>query len=220
MLQDFIQAYESNISTEAAKMTFTQELNSWLPPLVAPSISPLPKVGSPAPSKSLLTLPLPDRRPAVVSFLRHCGCPFAEKTLLRLRTLAAAHPEVAFIAVSHSNQEATEKWLTDIGGAEDKDSNNAVQIVVDDATRSLYRAWGLGYSGLWHVLNPSSLREALRIGKEEAIGVRSTESGSRWQRAGSFAVDKAGIVRWTAVPDKADEFPEFEEGIRAVHPEM
>ncbi|KAF2240719.1 hypothetical protein BU26DRAFT_586724 [Trematosphaeria pertusa] len=55
-----------------------------------------PSVGQEAPSSSKLAIPAADGKPTVVTFLRYCGCPFAEKTFLGLRTVASQHPDVHF----------------------------------------------------------------------------------------------------------------------------
>lgn len=86
-----------------------------------------------------------------------------------------------FIAVSHSDTAATEKWLVSIEGA------GLVQMLVD-SDRKLYAQWGLGVSSFWHVLNPWSLWSVYTPGRNEHIWNKPTESGNRWQTAGSFGV--------------------------------
>ncbi|KAK2630245.1 hypothetical protein QTJ16_001065 [Diplocarpon rosae] len=189
-------------------MTFQQEFTSWFPPK-ALATSSVPEPGNLAPSTQKLPFPPSDGKPALVTFLRHCGCPFAEKTFLSLRDHASKHPITTHIAVSHSSPAATETWLASVGGP------GSVQVLVDDA-REIYAQWGLGVSSTWHVLNPWSLWEVYALGKREGIWNRPTESGSRWQTAGSFAVDGEGVVRWARVMGKADEVPDFEEGDRVL----
>lgn len=55
-----------------------------------------------------------------------------------------------------------------------------------------------------------------RLGREEGIWNRPTESGSRWQESGAFAVDGEGVVRWAGRAERADWIAEFEEGLRAL----
>lgn len=81
--------------------------------------------------------------------------------------------------------------------------------IINDVDRSLYAAWGLGTSSYWHVLSPSGLYAVYALGKKRDIWNRPTESGSRWQTAGSWAVDGQGIVRWGEKAGKADEVPDF-----------
>jgi hypothetical protein len=90
-----------------------------------------------------------------------------------------------------------------------------LQVVVDES-REAYTAWGLGVSSFGHVLSPSGLYSVWKLGREEGIWNRPTESGSRWQTAGSFGVDANGVVRWSRPAQGADEIPDFEEGARAV----
>ena len=186
-------------------MTYQQELKSWLAPSPAPTSSP-PSIGSNAPF-----IPnVPTRhRPLIITFLRHCGCPFAEKTFLSLRSYASSYPHITFVAVSHSDEASTDKWLEAVGGA------GQVQVIVD-AERKIYGEWGLGISGFWHVLNPLGMWNAYKLVKEEGIWNRPTESGSRWQKSGTFAIDGTGIVRWGHVAPGADWIPDWEEAIKTV----
>merc|ERR1712093_799611 len=130
----------------AFDMTFQQELSSWAFPKSV-STSPVPEIWSKAPSSSKLSLSSSDRKPTIVTFLRHCGCPFAEKTFRNLRDISSKDPSKNFVAVSHSSDPATKDWLDSIGG------KGNVRIIVDDK-RELYGKWGLGVSSTWHVLNP------------------------------------------------------------------
>jgi hypothetical protein len=92
-----------------------------------------------------------------------------------------------------------------------KNTQPTITIVVD-AEREAYGAWGLGTSSFWHVLG--SIGGVSKL-KEEGIVVRSTESGSRWQTAGNFGVDGEGMVRWSRKDERADDMPDFKEGIDA-----
>lgn len=130
-----------------------------------------------------------------------------------MRDAAAAHPNVRFVAVSHSDEPSTQKWLAEVGGP---GTTNPVEVIVD-AERKLYGAWGLGTSSMMHVLSPAGLYAVYKMAKERGIKNRPTESGSRWQTAGNFAVDAQGIVRWGGPAARADEVPTFEEALRAVN---
>jgi hypothetical protein len=74
----------------------------------------------------------------------------AEKTFIELRRLANKYTRLAFIAVSHSSKKATDRWISQMGGAW------SVQIVIDEE-REIYAAWGLGVSTTYRtsVENPS-----------------------------------------------------------------
>ncbi|KAG9190062.1 hypothetical protein G6011_08150 [Alternaria panax] len=190
-------------------MTWQTELASWLSP---PSVhtAETPTVGQKAPPTPKINL-AQDGKPTIITFLRHCGCPFAEKTFLNMRDIAKAHPDTTFIAVSHSDQGATERWLQALPQP-DKNTQPNLHVVVD-AQREAYSKWGLGTSSWWHVLGSIAGTSKL---KQEGISVRSTESGSRWQTAGNFAVDGEGVVRWVRVDKRADDMPDFKEGVDAL----
>ncbi|KAH8894778.1 hypothetical protein GQ53DRAFT_642352 [Thozetella sp. PMI_491] len=173
----------------------------------AKEVAPAPKVGDKAPSSE--QIPFPSPKPVLIVFLRHCGCPFAEKTFKSLSKFSSAHPEIHCIAVSHSTQDATDKWVVEVGGEWE------ISVLVD-YERDLYAQWGLGISTTWHALNPWSLYSTYRLGKEEGIWNRATESGTRWQTSGAFAVDAAGIVRWAKVARTADDVPNLEDARKAL----
>jgi len=55
-----------------------------------------------------------------------------------------------------------------------------------------------------------------KMGKSEDIWNRPTESGSRWQTSGSWAVDGKGVVRWGRVAKAADDVLDFGEGVKVL----
>jgi hypothetical protein len=124
-------------------------------------------------------------------------------------TAKYAYPDVRCIAVSHSDEPSTSKWIEAVGGA------GEVEIIVDPE-RTTYGKWGLGVSSFWHVLNPWSMSNVLKVGREERIWNRPTESGSRWQISGTFSVDGNGVVRYVQVARAADEIGDFEEALKSL----
>lgn len=90
----------------------------------------------------------------------------------------------------------------------------SVEVIVD-TERQLYAGWGLGVSSAWHVFNPWSMYSAYKLAKDEKIWNKGTESGTRWQTAGSFAVDRAGVVKWVKVAKSADDMPDLKEALKA-----
>ncbi|KAK4955743.1 hypothetical protein LTR10_006682 [Elasticomyces elasticus] len=193
-------------------MSFTQELSSWWAPKAATEIAKVPIVGSQAPNTANLDLSDPPR-PTILVFLRHCGCPFAEKTFLNFRDAAKANKYIDFIAVSHSSEESTQTWLASLPQAGSEPDN--LRVIVDEQVE-IYSAYGLGASGYGHVLSPASMYNVWQLGKSEGIWNRPTESGSRWQTGGFFAVDGDGIVRWGRAANRADEIPDFEAMVEAL----
>ena len=191
-------------------MTFQQEFNSWLSPS-GPETAEPPKIGERAPSTGKLQLP--DGKPAIITFLRHCGCPFAEKTFLNMRAAAQTHSDIDFVAVSHSDETSTDTWLKSIPQFGSEPPN--LRVVVDDG-KEAYAAWGLGTSSFMHVLNPTSMMSVFKLKRDEGIGQRPTESGNRWQTAGSFGVAANGIVRWGGPAQAASDIPDVEDAVKAV----
>ena len=191
-------------------MTFQQEISSWWS-LKGPQLAEAPKIGSKAPDSPKLQLQ--EGTPAVITFLRHCGCPFAEKTFLNLREVAKDQKDIDFIAVSHSEESSTNAWLKSLPQAGSEPSN--LRVMVDHAVE-IYAAWGLGPSSYAHVLDPRSLYSVWKLGRDEGIWNRPTESGSRWQTAGTFSVDANGILRWGGPTQRADEIPDFEKAVQGI----
>lgn len=127
----------------------------------------------------------------------------AEAAFLALRTAAAQHPDINFVAVSHSDQQSTDKWLEAVGGPGEGPSSS-VNVVVD-AERRVYAQWGLGTVSWGHLLSPSGLVGVWKLGREQRIWNRPTESGTRWQSSGNWAVDGEGYVRWGGAAARADD---------------
>jgi hypothetical protein len=170
---------------------------TFLPASALPVGSP-PGLGDPAPA---LPVTLEPGRPAVVAFLRHTGCPFAEATLRAMRDAAAADAGVQWIAISHAPADATDRWCGGIGGS------GGVQVVSDQSRRS-YAAWGLGQTSASHFLGRRSLGAVTRLARQ---GIRNTHpTGTRWQSAGTFALDRDRIVRWRHLPAHAGDLPDLD----------
>lgn len=193
-------------------------------------VAEFPKVGAAAPNSD--KIPLPDGKPTVIVFLRHCGCPcksdiqatikkkrpptdscppktVAEKSFKQLTTLSQKYPGLHCIAVSHSSAEATERWIPQVGGVWSTD------IVVDE-DRDLYAQWGLGLGNTWHISGPKVLYSVFRLGTDEGIWNRTTESGTRWQVSGAFAVDEGGVVRYAHMSKAADDLADLKVAAQSV----
>jgi len=173
-------------------------------PAPALTVGSPPRLGDPAPA---LPLTLEPGRPAVVAFLRHTGCPFAEATLRAMRDAAAAASELQWVAVSHAPADATDRWCHGFGGS------GGVQVV-SDSSRKSYAAWGLGQTNVSHFMGRRSLGAVGRLARH---GIRNTHpSGTRWQSAGTFALDREGVVRWRHLPEHAGDLPDLEAARAAV----
>lgn len=160
------------------------------------ALSPEPAIGDNAP-------PMPDfdsAKPyACLAFLRHVGCPFAEAMVKRLHREAATRNEMAFLVVSHGERSETRRWLSQIGGLP------VGSLLILDPERRIYGAWGVGYSSAAHFLGPKSLFGLLKLVLQ---GIRNrSASGTRWQRAATFIVDRKRKVVWKHMPSSAHELP-------------
>lgn len=172
-------------------------LRTFLPPDATEVTAP-PSVGSPAPG---LPGGVSEEGPLIVAFLRHVGCPFAEWTARELRAAASQHPDVEWIAVSHAPQAATTEWAEAVGGA-------GRVMLLSDPERRYYAAWGLGRTSVGHFAGRRSLSQVARLARE---GIRNRHpSGTRWQQAGTFAVDVDGTIAWRHLPSHAGDLPDLE----------
>ncbi len=124
-----------------------------------------------------------------------------------LRERAARSPELSWLAISHASAEQTERWAQALGGA------GAVRLACDPS-RGCYAEWGLERTSLGHFLGRRSLRAVAGLARE---GVRNRHpAGTRWQSAGTFALDRDGIVRWRALPEHAGDLPDLDAALAAV----
>lgn len=177
---------------------------TFIKPLPVP-VGAVPKVGEPA--------PVPPGPPLegsgqVICFLRHAGCPFAEATLKHLKEQHRIHPDITAVAVGHAPPQAAQLWRSKIGGAEGI-------VCIDDPSRRLYGEWGLGLTDGAHFAGVQSLAA---VGSLLGQGIRNRHpAGTRWQGAGSFAVDGRGIVRWRHLPHHAGDLPNLEEAFTSLH---
>lgn len=59
-----------------------------------------------------------------------------------------------------------------------------------------YSAYGLGISSWLHVLSPASMMNVFTLARKEGISNRPTESGTRWQTSGTYAIGEDGKIKW------------------------
>jgi hypothetical protein len=86
--------------------------------------------------------------------------------------------------------------------------------VLSDPSRRSYAGWGLGRTNLGHFLGRRSLAAVGRLARR---GIRNRHPhGTRWQSAGTFAVDGEGAVRWVHIPAYAGDLPDLESALEAL----
>ncbi|KAE8454519.1 hypothetical protein EG329_000142 [Mollisiaceae sp. DMI_Dod_QoI] len=198
-------------------------LKSWTtPPPPAIEVAPAPVWGTRAPrcegenGRGKLELPPLDGRPSVVVFLRHTGCPLpssvAEKTFIEARRLANKFPRLSFVCISHASKEATDRWVSQVGGAWS-------MTIIIDTEREIYAAWGLGVSTTYHLLNPWTQVAMRKLGTEEGIWAREVSgdgSANRWVVGGAWGVDEVGNIRYGGASKTADDIPDLVEACKAL----
>jgi len=60
------------------------------------------------------------------------------------------------------------------------------------------------------------MSDVFKLGREEKIVNRPTSSGTRWQTAGTFAIDSTGEVRYAQVAQQASENGNFEKALASL----
>jgi hypothetical protein len=60
------------------------------------------------------------------------------------------------------------------------------------------------------------MSDVFKLAREEKIVNRPTSSGSRWQTAGTFAVDSTGEVKYVQVAQQASENGNFEKALESL----
>jgi hypothetical protein len=168
------------------------------------ALASLPAIGDPAPDAPPLGQVY---GPAVVAFLRHVGCPFAEATMRSMSAEAELHPDTSWIAINHARLDATDRWCAAVG------ASRYVRVVIDEDRRT-YAAWGLGVSSLRHFAGRQSLSAVAQLARR---GIRNRHpAGTRWQQAGSFAVAADGTIAWRHTPAHAGDLPDFADAVTAL----
>jgi hypothetical protein len=124
-----------------------------------------------------------------------------------MRDAASRSRGVQWIAISHAPRQTTERWCRAVGGAD------LVQVA-SDPSRGSYAAWGLGRTSLAHFLGRRSLVAVMNLARR---GIRNRHPhGTRWQSAGTFAIDDQGVARWCALPAHAGDLPDLASALEAI----
>lgn len=178
------------------------ELRSLVRPS-GPTPGPRLRIGDPPP----VLRDAPPSGPAVVVFLRHVGCPFAELTVQQLRRVTGEHPELQWWLVSFGSVEATEAWLDEVGRPQGIELHS-------DPSLATHARWGLGSGSVLHIMRPRVLLGTLWAWRDGARS-RSPE-GSRWQQAGAFAIGEDGRVAWAHYPRSAEDLPDLRAAVATV----
>src|SRR5947209_18808797 len=124
-----------------------------------------------------------------------------------LREEALRSPGIQWVAISHAPEVQTARWCEAVGGT-------GTVTVESDPARRCYAAWGLDRTDVTHCMGRRSLSAVAELAR---LGVRNRHpAGTRWQSAGTFAVDREGIVRWRSLPSHAGDLPALDDALRAI----
>ncbi|WWC66848.1 uncharacterized protein I206_100755 [Kwoniella pini CBS 10737] len=197
----------------------TEYLKSYLPalksiiPQTSPTPSPLPEIGSKAPSLPDVTL---EQKPTIVAFVRHCGCPFAEKEINILAEELKKNDELRIVIVQHAEKEQVNNWFNEIGGPR-LFPDLSRYTLIPDPSREIYAKWGIGQLGWLGMISPSIITNLNNLKKSDNIDLRSTGAGSyRWQNSGGFAIDKERIIRWRKLAEDSSDICDYAEAVRSM----
>jgi len=168
-------------------------------------VCPVPVTGSQVSLENMFSVhqKLCPLAPTLLAFLRHTGCPFAERDIKKLRAWKQFNQDVQVIAVTHGDIGVRDAWLAEIGGA-------GALLAVHDTDRKLYGKWGLGYSSALHFMGARSIAGVIRLWLH---GIHNRQaSGTRWQHSGMFLIRDAQVT-WHHIPVSAEAFQLPDEGL-------
>ncbi|WVR03605.1 hypothetical protein IAU60_000597 [Kwoniella sp. DSM 27419] len=197
----------------------TAYLASYIPaiqsvlPRSSPTTAELPSIGSPAPALPNVEL---KGHPTLVAFVRHCGCPFAEKEVHNLAEQMKRNQELHVVIVQHSEEKQTREWFEAIDGPQLFTDSSRLHLI-PDPQRELYAKWGIGALGWGGMINSTVMESLKTLKAEDGIDLRPTGEGSwRWQNSGGFAVDDQGTVRWNKVAKDSSDVCDYAAAARTI----
>lgn len=180
------------------------------------SLQQTPKVGSQAPTDTALTFLLSTPKPAIVTFLRHLGCPFCEKSTRIVLDLAreGSGEQVEWYLISHATKEQDDEWFSTVLANHKPEPLSSCPPnvhLVADPERTLYSKWGVGFlSSFWQIISWDGIQKLQKLGKEDGIYNTYTHgSGGRWQNHATFGVDEGGKVGWVHVGKDAADVSDY-----------
>ncbi|CAO1623838.1 unnamed protein product [Parajaminaea phylloscopi] len=137
----------------------------------------------------------------IVAFVRHCGCPFAEKEVRLLGEVRKKYDDsqVQIVIVQHSSKEETLKWWNNIG----EPIKDATILI--DPEREIYSAFGIGVLGWGGLFSMNLLTQLQDLRKEGIVNTKTGGGSWRWSTSGGLAIDQRGIVKWSKEAQSAEQ---------------
>ncbi|WWC85812.1 uncharacterized protein L201_000679 [Kwoniella dendrophila CBS 6074] len=199
----------------------TEYLKSYIPaiksiiPQTSPTPSTLPEIDSKAPSLPGLDLEK-EGKPTLIAFVRHCGCPFAEKEINLLSEETQKNDHLRVVIVQHAERKQVDKWFDEIGGSKLFPDSTRFTLI-PDPTRELYAKWGIGQLGWGGMINSGIMDNLKKLKENDGIDLRQTGTGSyRWQNSGGFAVSSEGTIKWRKIAKDSSDICDYFEAAKTV----
>ncbi|KAF2153350.1 hypothetical protein K461DRAFT_278168 [Myriangium duriaei CBS 260.36] len=194
-----------------------QGLASIRPRFWGPTVAAFPELGDAAPSALGPVSFSTSTSPCLVAFVRHCGCPFAEKEVRLLAEASQQNPGLHVVIVQHSPEEQTKDWFERIGGHNLFPDPGRVTLVADP-TREKYAAWGVGQLGWTQMVNGDVARKLHKQKLEEGLDITKGDwSNYRWQNSAGFAVDGQGKITWRKLATDSSDICDYVEAAGSLH---
>lgn len=154
----------------------------------------------------------------IIAFVRHCGCPFAEKEVRQLGEISKKYESIRIVIVAHSEENVVQDWFKRIGESHfDKNAlKNKRVIVKSDPNYNLFNAFGIGQLGWTQLFTKQTFGLLKELANE---GIKNTQTGqgsNRWLNSGGFTVDHGGIIRWAKVAEEAADVCNYKEAVKTI----
>lgn len=175
----------------------------------------VPKVGERAPEIEGINY---TSSPHIIAFVRHCGCPFAEKEVRQLGEISKKYESVRIVIIAHSDENVVQDWFTRIGEPHfDTQALESKRITVkSDPNYTLYNLFGIGQLGWTQLFTKQTFGLLKSLASE---GIKNTQTGkgsNRWLNSGGFAIDHGGNVQWAKVAEEAADVCDYDEAVKTI----
>ncbi|CAO1639226.1 unnamed protein product [Sympodiomycopsis kandeliae] len=178
-------------------------------PRQGPDVAEVPSIGSQAPPLAGTSYSSSSKG-TILAFVRHCGCPFAEKEIQLLGQVAQKEPDVQIVVVQHSDQQDMEQWWKTVKG----DTLLPKAKLINDPERQIYAQFGIGSMGWSGLFSLSMVKTLLDLKNNEGIINTPTGKNSwRWQNSGGLVIDPQGIVRWIKIAKDASDYCDYPQAV-------
>jgi hypothetical protein len=152
--------------------------------------------------------------PHLIAFVRHCGCPFAEKEVKDLAAVQKADPNVYIVIVAHSEKDVVDDWFERRGKSNFK-SLDRVRVIADPKYE-IYDRFGIGQLPFTALFSWQVISDVRNLAAQGIKNTRTGQGSNRWQNSGGFAVDIGGKVQWKKVATHAGDTCDYQQAVKSV----